>query len=131
LLLETMQGRIERPLADGQDVTRERLDALGNAPTVQRLASECFENQQIERALEQVKRLGQVDTSIIGNNTSTIDKKSSVRYVREADRPFADVSRAAVCIAFSTPGPDCAGWLEQADRGVIGGDSGRHGERGS
>jgi hypothetical protein len=40
---------------------------------VQRLARDGLEDQEIERALEQVGRLRHGDTSMVDNDTSTID----------------------------------------------------------
>src|SRR4029077_20624000 len=57
LLLEAMERRIERALADRQRVVRQQLNALGEAPAVNRLARDGLEDQQIKRALEEIRRL--------------------------------------------------------------------------
>src|SRR5690242_2311701 len=54
LAFEPVQGGIERPLADRQLVIRERLYALDDRPAVERSASERLENEEIERALEEI-----------------------------------------------------------------------------
>src|SRR5262249_38292947 len=54
LALEPVQGGVERPGVDLQDVARARLDGLGDAVAVLRPPAEGFEDQEIERALEQL-----------------------------------------------------------------------------
>src|SRR5262245_50150053 len=54
LLLEAMERGIERALADRQRVAGEQLNALGDPPAVQRLARDGFQDEQIQRALEQI-----------------------------------------------------------------------------
>jgi hypothetical protein len=53
-VLEAVQRRIERSLLDREHVAGELQDALRDAPSVKRLARERLEDQQVERALEQV-----------------------------------------------------------------------------
>src|SRR5204862_44885 len=54
LLLEAMQSRIERALRDLQGVPAHLLDALPDRPAVLRFERQRLEDQQIERALNQV-----------------------------------------------------------------------------
>src|SRR3954462_2409722 len=56
LVLETMEGRIERALVDLQDVSRNLLDALGDGPAVQGILLQRAQDQQIERAGQQIWR---------------------------------------------------------------------------
>ena len=52
---EAVQRRIERTLVDAQDVVGDLLDVLRDAPPVLRPESQRLENQQVERALENVE----------------------------------------------------------------------------
>src|SRR6185503_14960913 len=54
LCLELVQGRIERALLDEQHVAGKLTDALGDRPAVLRLEGDDLEDQQIERALDEV-----------------------------------------------------------------------------
>src|SRR4029079_4755487 len=49
-----MEGRIERALVDLQDVLGDLLDALGDGPAVQGILLQRAQDQQIERAGQQV-----------------------------------------------------------------------------
>src|SRR5438093_13157418 len=60
LMLETMQRGIQRALSDRQRVAREELDALGDAPAVQRRAGDGLPDEQIQGALEQIRRFRQL-----------------------------------------------------------------------
>src|SRR5215469_2022929 len=51
---ETMQGGIERSLADPQDILGDLLYALSNAPAVHRSECQRFQDQDFERALDKV-----------------------------------------------------------------------------
>src|SRR5262245_57508925 len=88
LVLETMEGRIERALVDLQDVPRNLLDALGDGPTVQGILLQRAQDQQIERAGQQVGRsrhgvdrrhykllLSSADIKPACNETSTISRR--------------------------------------------------------
>src|SRR5262249_5114192 len=57
LLLEPVQRGIQRALADRERVAREELNALGDAPSVERSPGDGFQDQQIERALQEIGRL--------------------------------------------------------------------------
>jgi len=48
LVLETMEGRIERALVDLQDVSRNLQDALGDGPAVQGFLLQRAQDQPIE-----------------------------------------------------------------------------------
>src|SRR6185369_14823859 len=52
LMLEAMQGGVERALVDPQDVLRDLLDALGDGPAVHGLVLEGAKNEQVESALK-------------------------------------------------------------------------------
>jgi hypothetical protein len=80
LIFEAVEGGIEGTLADGEDFTGEDLDALGDAPTVEGLAGDGFEDEKVESALEEVGWLGHEDTSNIDN----IPRLSTMR--QEAER---------------------------------------------
>src|SRR5262245_56404909 len=56
LVLEPMEGRIERALVDLQDVSRNLLDALGDGPAVLGVLLQRAQDQQIERAGQQIGR---------------------------------------------------------------------------
>jgi hypothetical protein len=57
LLLQAVEGRIQGTLPDGKHIARKNLDLLGDAPAMERLLANSFENQEIQRSLEQVGRL--------------------------------------------------------------------------
>ena len=48
-----MQRRVERALFNGQELVRHPLDVLRNAPAVHRPAGERFQDQEVQRALQQ------------------------------------------------------------------------------
>jgi hypothetical protein len=48
------EGGVERALVDLERVARELANALGQSPAVERSGKEALENQQIERALEEL-----------------------------------------------------------------------------
>src|SRR5689334_15072155 len=54
LLLEPVQGRVERPLVDGQHVLRELLDPLRDAPAVHRAGRERLQDQDVQGPLQQI-----------------------------------------------------------------------------
>jgi hypothetical protein len=54
LILEALQRRVERALLNQQNVVRQLADAARDRPAVQRLERERFENQEVERALDEV-----------------------------------------------------------------------------
>src|SRR5687768_18453637 len=54
LMLETMESRVKRALIDLQDVLGNLLDALGDGPAVQNILLQRAQDQQIERAGQQV-----------------------------------------------------------------------------
>ena len=49
-----MERRIERALVDLEDVARDLLDALGDAPAVHCLEGQCLEDEHVERPLQDV-----------------------------------------------------------------------------
>src|SRR5690606_35969118 len=53
-VLEAVKRRVEGALVDPQHVARELLDALGDAPPVHRLQRQGPQDQEVQRALEQV-----------------------------------------------------------------------------
>src|SRR5438105_908010 len=55
LLLDAMEGGVEGTLIDLKHVLRELLDTLGDRPAVARAGDEGAENEEVERALEQVE----------------------------------------------------------------------------
>src|SRR4029453_695002 len=57
LPLETRKRRVERALLDEQDLLRHLANALRDRPAVHRLESDRLQDQQVERALDQVGRL--------------------------------------------------------------------------
>src|SRR4051812_23675894 len=54
LMLEPLQRRIQGPLLHQQDVVGELPDARGDRPPVHRLEGQRLENEQIQRALDEV-----------------------------------------------------------------------------
>jgi hypothetical protein len=54
LMLEAMEGGVERPLVDLQDVSGDLLDALRDRPAMKRLGLKRSQDQQVERAGQQV-----------------------------------------------------------------------------
>ena len=56
LVLELVEGWIERAFADLQHVAGHLLQALGDRPAVQRPERDDFEKQQVERALHEIRR---------------------------------------------------------------------------
>jgi hypothetical protein len=58
LLFEFVKSRIERAVADLENVARDLREALADGPAVERFESEDFEDEEIESALEEVGRFG-------------------------------------------------------------------------
>src|SRR6476469_3217358 len=54
LLLETLEGGIERALVDLEHAPRRLLDALGDAPAVHRRERERAQNEEVDRAAERL-----------------------------------------------------------------------------
>src|SRR5665213_1159992 len=78
LILQPVQPRVQRSLPDRQSVAREHLYPFGDPPAVQGLTRDGFQNQQIERSLQQIRWFGHVFvTSTIDNipRLSTIGKE--------------------------------------------------------
>src|SRR5688572_32216468 len=67
-LLEPVERGIERPLVDLEDVVGELAHELRDSPSVQGTEAQCLEDEEIERALEQIGA-GCHDTSTFDNNT--------------------------------------------------------------
>src|SRR5262245_36555506 len=77
LVLEAMEGRIQRALIDLQDVLGNLLDALGDGPAVQGILLQRAQNQQIERAGQQIGRSRHgVDSRYYRVLVSTINTKA-------------------------------------------------------
>src|SRR5580765_1258077 len=57
LLLQFMERRIERAIANLQHIARDLLQALTDGPAMQRLQSQDLEKQKVQRALHQIRRL--------------------------------------------------------------------------
>ena len=57
LMLETMQGRIQRTLVNLQHIARHLANAPRDGPAVLGLQLQRLQNQQVERALDEVDRL--------------------------------------------------------------------------
>src|SRR5215469_13823908 len=55
--LQTMQGRIKRPLLYLKNVTRHLLNAFGNSPTVLRTKCERTQDEEVESTLRKVDPL--------------------------------------------------------------------------
>src|SRR5437868_7804060 len=58
LLLQSLQGQVERTLIDAEDAARALLDALRDTPAVHRLERERPEDQEVEGAANNVWLLG-------------------------------------------------------------------------
>src|SRR3954466_6988463 len=56
VLLELVQGGVERPVADLEHLARDGLESLAHRPAVGGLEREHLEDQEVERALYQVSR---------------------------------------------------------------------------
>ena len=54
LLLQLVQGGVERPLAHLQDVIRHLGNALRDSPAMRRLKRNDLQNQEVERALHEI-----------------------------------------------------------------------------
>ena len=54
LVLEAVERRVERSLLDRQHLVGELLDALGDRPTMKRVARDGLEDEEVERPLEQI-----------------------------------------------------------------------------
>ena len=54
LILESMERWVQRPLTDGKRLAGKNLDALGDGPSVESVARDGLENQEIQSPLEQV-----------------------------------------------------------------------------
>src|SRR5262249_19525761 len=59
LVLEFVQSRIERPFADPQDIARDLRQTLANRPTVHWFQRGDFQNEKVQRALDQIDGLAQ------------------------------------------------------------------------
>src|SRR5262245_23035768 len=83
-----MEGRVERALVDLQDVSRNLLDAIGDGPAVQGIVLQRAQDQQIERAGQQIGRsrhgvdrrhyellVSAADTKPAYDETSTISRR--------------------------------------------------------
>src|SRR4051812_27468398 len=57
LLLQLVQRRVERSLSHLQDLIRHLADALRDRPAVHRLERDHFQNQKVQRALNEICRL--------------------------------------------------------------------------
>jgi hypothetical protein len=57
-LLEFVKSGIERTVADLEDVAGDLREALADGPAVERFEGEDFEDEEVESALEEVRRFG-------------------------------------------------------------------------
>jgi hypothetical protein len=57
LVFEPMESRIERALLDLQDVARQLLDPFREGPAMLRLELQRFQNEEVERPLNEVDGL--------------------------------------------------------------------------
>src|SRR6185437_9526479 len=73
LLLQTMQGGIERPLPHRQHVLRAHQQPLGDSPAMARPRGEDAQDQQVQGSFQQVERLRHDRASNIDNHASTPD----------------------------------------------------------
>ena len=53
-LFETVQGRVERALLDLKHLARNLLNAFGNRPAVFRFERDSFQDEKVERSLDQI-----------------------------------------------------------------------------
>jgi hypothetical protein len=60
LMLQAVQRRVERSRTHLEDFAGDLLDAKRDAPSVHRLEGDGFQDQEIQRALEQVSRFAHV-----------------------------------------------------------------------
>ena len=67
LLFEPVERRVQRTLANGEDIAGQDLDSLGDAPAMEGLAGDGLQDEQIQGSLEKVGWFGHADTSIIDN----------------------------------------------------------------
>src|SRR5947209_2801144 len=56
LLLQLVQRRIQRPVADLENVARDLFQALADRPPVQRFERDDFQDQQVQGALDEIGR---------------------------------------------------------------------------
>src|SRR5690606_41731269 len=78
-LLELVQRRIQRSVADLKHVARKHLEPPTDRPAVHRLESEHLQNQQIERSLDEIRRLTHTRFTSV---TEADDTAPSARYAR-------------------------------------------------
>ena len=90
LVLELVQRGVERSVAHLQDVTGYLLEALPDGPAVERLEGEDFENQQVERALDEI---------------GWPAHGASLGYRELHIHPFLSVSKGARCSLLVVRGP--------------------------
>ena len=67
LLLQPVQRRVQRALRDLQHVAADLANALRDAPAVHRLERERLEDEQIQRALNEIGRSAHGDTQVTDN----------------------------------------------------------------
>jgi hypothetical protein len=60
-MLEPLEGRVQRPLLDEQDAVGQLADARGDRPAVLRFERQGLEDQEVERALDEVDRFHRYD----------------------------------------------------------------------
>src|SRR6516162_612967 len=56
--LQAMKGRIERPLLHSQHIARNLPDTFRNGPAVKRLQRQSAQDEQVQRSLWKINRLG-------------------------------------------------------------------------
>src|SRR5262249_6129124 len=98
-VLETMEGRIERALVDLQDVLGNLLDALGDGPAVLGILLQRAEDQQIERAGQQIGRsrhgvdYRHYDVLVSTVNTKPASHQTSARVLKFSSRGRERIAR--------------------------------------
>ena len=78
LLLQAMERRVERPLVDPQDVARDLLDALRDAPAVHRLERQRLQDEHVERALQEILFLTSHARRLWGRDLSNVNRRGAV-----------------------------------------------------
>jgi hypothetical protein len=61
VVLEAMERWIECARTHLEDIARDLLDSKRDAPAMHRLERECLQDQQIERALQPLRRFAHIE----------------------------------------------------------------------
>src|SRR5262249_9849253 len=83
LPLQPIEGRVQRALAELEDVLRPLLDSFGDAPAVHGLELQRLEHEHVERALQEV-------ASFLGHPSPFDGRKDSTRSSFRLSRGVAD-----------------------------------------